>query len=367
MTHRKPSAEQSTAEISRVQLLVRRNATPDKILALPTSLFALTTSLEHRLRETRRSYRAKSLLVHPDRCNHANAKSAFQAIQDAYEHIVLHGWVPPHLPAPKATSATSGNSGGAAAAAPTPPHPSAAARMAEMEAWMRRAHQSYFRGQRRCSGGLGPGGTGGGGVSGGGRRRSYRDLAEDVMSGLDAAGGWDTDDDEEEDEDDDYMARRVAPELMSWLKTVHQRSGLVGKKKKPLYSHSSSSVRNDDKDDYDNGENESLGDWTAAAASIPSFRPHYSTIVINRPSSRSSSSSSSTSSASSGDKEDDDDDDDDNDDGDNIYTKPSRPVQVKNPTLKRRRDLLRPSSPASAAEPGAGLRLHGMHGMPRRF
>ncbi|KAJ3173500.1 hypothetical protein HDU88_002586 [Geranomyces variabilis] len=360
MPHRKPTTAQSTAEIRRVQVLVQRSATPDKILALPTSLFALTTSLEHRLRETRRSYRAKSLLVHPDRCTDVGAKSAFQAIQDAYEHIVLHGWVPPHMPASTAGASTTTTGGGSPA---SPPHPNAAARMAEMEAWMRRAHQSYFRGRRRCSGGGGLGGAGGGAA--GGRKQSYRDLAEDVMAGLDAAGGWGSD----EDEHDEEFAAPEATELMAWLKTVHQRSSLVGKKSKPLFSvnrrQSRPNVENDDDDDdgddYDDDEggeerkcdndNEDasvrgraspLADWTSAASAIPSFRPYYTTTyTIRLPSSPSSSSS-----ASGGD---DDDDDDDADDDVDQFAKPRRQLQVENPTLKRRRDLLRPSSPASAA------------------
>ncbi|KAI8594173.1 hypothetical protein BDZ88DRAFT_468108 [Geranomyces variabilis] len=362
MPHRKPTTDQSTAEIRRVQVLVHRSATPDKILALPTSLFALTTSLEHRLRETRRSYRAKSLLVHPDRCTDVGAKSAFQALQDAYEHIVLHGWVPPHLPASTAGASTTTTGGGSPA---TPPHPNAAARMAEMEAWMRRAHQSYFRGRRRCSGGGGLGGGASGGAAGG-RKQSYRDLAEDVMAGLDAAGGWGSDDDEHDDE----FAAPEATELMAWLKTVHQRSGMVGKKSKPLFSlnrrQSRPNVENDDDDDddeddddegneehkrYNDDEDESvrgraspLANWTAAARAIASFRPYYTTTTTASYTNRSPSSPSSSSSASGG-----DDDDDDYDDDVDQFAKPRRKLQVKNPTLKRRRDLLRPSSPASAA------------------
>ncbi|TPX60400.1 hypothetical protein PhCBS80983_g01837 [Powellomyces hirtus] len=197
MSTRKSTLDKSDAEVRRLQALSWLKASPDRLLALPEELFLPSTSREMRLRETRRAYKNKSLLVHPDRCSHAGATGAFRILHEAYETVVLRGWV---LDEP----AKHGFVGKNERSMPTTPPMTAEERMQHMEDWMRKAHQSYFRGRPRSK-------TTAQAES---ESKNYADIVNDMMEKMDQ---------EDADEDDNYGSEEIA----NWMRKVHNRAAAL--------------------------------------------------------------------------------------------------------------------------------------------
>ncbi|TPX66601.1 hypothetical protein SpCBS45565_g04378 [Spizellomyces sp. 'palustris'] len=164
--------DSSHKEVLRLLHLSTRHRIPPAILSLPLLLFSSTTSRPIRLRETRRAYKLKSLLVHPDRCTHPGATEAFRIVHNAYEDVVLRGWVAESLPGQESLSKEE--------------------REQEMEQWMQHTHDKYFRGRRRAASDV-PYSAG------------YEDSVNDIMEWMDA-----------EDEEADVVI---------WLRKIHLKGG----------------------------------------------------------------------------------------------------------------------------------------------
>ncbi|KNC98429.1 uncharacterized protein SPPG_06133 [Spizellomyces punctatus DAOM BR117] len=160
--------DSSHKEVLRLLHLSTRHRIPPAILSLPMLLFSSTTSRPIRLRETRRAYKLKSLLVHPDRCTHPGATEAFRIVHNAYEDVVLRGWVAESSSGQETLSKEE--------------------REQEMEQWMQHTHDKYFRGRRRAASDV-PFTAG------------YEDAVNDVMEWMDA-----------EDEE---------PDVVIWLRKIH--------------------------------------------------------------------------------------------------------------------------------------------------
>ncbi|KAI8824951.1 uncharacterized protein EV422DRAFT_564309 [Fimicolochytrium jonesii] len=202
---REPSlTKESETELKRLKDLARLSPRPLEILALAPELFYKTdeTAVRLRLKETRRAYKNKSLLVHPDRCSHPFATEAFRLIHHAYEEIVLRGWV--------LTKPVAGTSSGPGSPRFTFRKPAKTAEelMKDMEDWMQKKHESYFRGRPHQAQPTPPGSRTKA------KRPTYEDMVNDVMEQVDQ--------DMEDDEDDIFD--HADADLVAWMRKVHRRA-----------------------------------------------------------------------------------------------------------------------------------------------
>ncbi|KAJ3003092.1 Scytalone dehydratase, partial [Thoreauomyces humboldtii] len=203
------------AQVRRLHRL-GESADPPLVLELPSALFSPLAPSGPRTRDARRAYKAKSLLVHPDRCSDPSAAQAFRLLQTAYESVTLHGWT---LPA-------------RAASLSSRPVPTLAEADREMEAWMQRTHASLSRGVRRRPPPF---------------NTSASPLAEPPST--DATTACASRAIVSSSEDEETIAKRAGPEV-AWASRVHARASGARRRKRIFgFGRIASTTTLDDEDD----------------------------------------------------------------------------------------------------------------------